>query len=293
MSDSQHSIGYLAQVACTWEVLARKAGNVCPGREFPDLRVNDFLISAAAIAPVLEQAPHQPLGVTILRCIEETRKLVWTNTNLGIVLLLAPLASVPLDQPLQPGLSEVLARTTVDDSRNVYAAIRLVKPGGLGEAKEQDVRQEPTLPLRDVMALARERDWIAAQYATDFDFVIHCLVPMLVERAERFQNIERAIVALQLEHLCDLLDSLILRKFGADEARQTQTFARKVRSLGGLDAPEGRQVFRAFDAFLRSDNHARNPGTTADLIAAALFVALREKQISLTTQFVWDEHPFQ
>src|SRR5437660_10141762 len=125
MPDPQPTIGYLAQVACTWEVLARKAGNVCPGREYPDLTVNDFLLSAAAIAPVLEQAPHRPLGVTILRCIEETRKVVHTNTNLGIVLLLAPLASVPLEQPLWPDLSGVLARTTVEDSRNVYVAIRL------------------------------------------------------------------------------------------------------------------------------------------------------------------------
>src|SRR5947208_14601553 len=166
MSDPQPTIGYLAQVACTWEVLARKAGNVCPGREFPDLTVNDFLVSAAAIAPVLDQAPHQPLGITILRCIEETRKVVKTNTNFGIVLLLAPLASVPLDQPLRPGLRELLARTTVEDSRNVYAAIRLAKPGGLGTVEEQDVSQEPTLPLRDVMALAMDRDLIAAQYAT-------------------------------------------------------------------------------------------------------------------------------
>src|ERR1700688_2688105 len=116
MSEPSSTIGELAQLACTWEVLARKAGNVCPGREFPDLTVNDFLKSAAAIAPVLEQAPHQPLGVTILRCVEETRKVVNTNTNLGIVLLLAPLASVPLDQPLQAGVREALARTTVEDS---------------------------------------------------------------------------------------------------------------------------------------------------------------------------------
>src|SRR5260370_7481128 len=95
MSDSQHTKGYLGQVACIWEVLARKAGNVCPGREFPDLRVNDFLVSAAAIAPVLEQAPHQPLGVTVLRCIEETRNVVSTNTNLAPILLLPPLPPLP------------------------------------------------------------------------------------------------------------------------------------------------------------------------------------------------------
>src|ERR1043166_7195672 len=132
------SIGQLTRLACIWEVTARKAGNVCPGHEFPDLTVRDFLLSADAIAPVLEQAPTQPLGVTILHCIEETRKVVNTNTNLGIVLLLAPLASVPLDQPLAPGVADVLRRTTVQDSRNVYAAIRLAKPGGLGSVNDQD-----------------------------------------------------------------------------------------------------------------------------------------------------------
>src|ERR1051325_6484441 len=101
MSETVHSIGYLAQVACTWEVLARKAGNVCPGRENRDLTVNDCLVSAAAIAPILNDAPTQPLGVTILRAIEATRRVVKTNTNLGIVLLLAPLASVPLGVPLR------------------------------------------------------------------------------------------------------------------------------------------------------------------------------------------------
>ena len=96
MSDAPCTIGQLAQTACVWEVMARKAGNVCPGRESPALTVDDFLKSAAAIAPVLDLAPRQPLGITILRCIEATRAVLNTNTNLGIVMLLAPLASVQL-----------------------------------------------------------------------------------------------------------------------------------------------------------------------------------------------------
>src|SRR4051794_23934193 len=108
MPEPQRTIGYLAQVACTWEVLARKAGNVCPGREYPDLTVNDFLVSAAAIAPILDEAANQAIGFTILKAIEATRQVALSNTNLGIVLLLAPLASVPLDQPLRPALHDLL-----------------------------------------------------------------------------------------------------------------------------------------------------------------------------------------
>jgi triphosphoribosyl-dephospho-CoA synthase len=291
MPHRARTIGSLAQLACTWEVLARKAGNVCPGREFPDLTVADFLKSAAAIAPILDQAPTQPLGLTILRCIEATRKVVNTNTNLGIVVLLAPLASVPLDEPLQPGLARVLARTTVEDSRNVFAAIRLARPGGLGTAPEQDVRDEPTLPLRDVMALAMERDLIAAQYATDFDIVTAFAGSGLIQGVERYGNVEQAIVEMQLYLLFRNGDDLIRRKLG-DQAGDYRMPAVKLLDVGLSSAP-ARRAFLDYDAFLRSDNHARNPGTTADMLAAMLFAALREGHISPETPFEWTDHPFQ
>lgn len=290
MPHPARTIGGLAQLACTWEVLARKAGNVCPGREFPDLTVADFLKSAAAIAPVMDQAPTQPLGVTILRAIEATRQVVNTNTNLGIVLLLAPLASVPLDEPLQPGLSRVLSQTTVEDSRNAYAAIRLANPGGLGDVPEQDVKSEPTLPLRDLMALAKERDTIATQYVTEFAG-LHDLGCELLDCAHIFQNIEFAIVRMHLWILANITDSLIRRKLGKQEAVRACEVAAAV-DKNGLHTEIGRQAYRELDALLRADNHARNPGTTADLIAAALFVALREGQLTPDMPFAWQDHPF-
>ncbi|MSQ95248.1 MAG: triphosphoribosyl-dephospho-CoA synthetase [Gemmataceae bacterium] len=289
MSECAPTIGQLAQLACTWEVLARKAGNVCPGREFPDLTVNDFLKSAAAIAPILDQAPTQPLGVTILRCIEETRKVVNTNTNLGIVLLLAPLASVPLAEPLQTGLARILAATTIEDSRNVFAAIRLARPGGLGDAPEQDIKGEPTLPLRDVMALAAERDLIAEQYVKNYASLFEWVVPDLVQRVQHRRNVEQAIVENQITLLIMRPDSHIRRRCGDLEVAELRQAALEIPPP---ETPEGCEAYRKLDAWLRSDNHARNPGTTADLIAAALFVALREGQIVVDAPFAWDGHPF-
>lgn len=290
MAPPERSIGYLAQVACVWEVLARKAGNVCPGREFADLTVNDFLVSAAAIAPIMEQAPHQPLGITILRAIEATRQVVNTNSNLGIVLLLAPLAAIPLGQPLEPGLDRVLRETTVDDARHVYAAIRLAKPGGLGEAPREDVHGEPTMRLREVMTLARGHDDIADQYASTFALVLQTIVPDLVRRVEKYHNVERAIVETQIRMLARRKDCLILRKTGSGTVgRRVQQFA-NMTMVDDTIVPE---QFLAYDAYLREGDHSRNPGTTADLIAAALFVALRERKIALSTPFVWENHPFQ
>jgi triphosphoribosyl-dephospho-CoA synthase len=286
-----HSVGYLAQVACTWEVLARKAGNVCPGREFPDLTVNDFLVSAAAIAPVLDEAPRHPLGVTILRCIEATRRVVNTNTNLGIVLLLAPLCSVPMNEHFNSGLKCMLDDVTVEDTRNTFAAIRLASPGGLGKATDQDVHSEPTLPLRKVMALARERDLIAREYSNGF-LRVRGYADDIAKATQTHQFVERAIIEVHLQLLCWKPDSLIVRKAGADTAEEVRLGAKQIQEAGGLDTKLGRYCFVEFDRWLRQENHVRNPGTTADLIAAAIFVALREKMISIDAPFVWDDHPF-
>jgi triphosphoribosyl-dephospho-CoA synthase len=289
MGDPPATIGSLAQIACTWEVRARKAGNVCPGREFPDLTVNDFLVSAAAIAPVLEQAPQQPLGITILRCIEATRNVVATNTNLGIVLLLAPLASVPLGQPLLEGVRDVLARTTVEDSRNAFAAIRLANPGGLGKVQDQDISTEPTLPLREVMALARDRDAVADQYAGDFEW-LHDVGCEFLDCFHVLRNIEQSIVRMHLLILARRVDSLIQRKLGEREAMHVRDTAAAVEAR--LYTAPGRKAYRDLDSWLRADNHVRNPGTTADLITAALFIALRERPIDPDLPFEWPEHPF-
>ena len=131
----------------------------------------DFLLSAAAIAPVLDQAPLRRVGDTILDCIRATRKVTNVNTNLGIVLLLAPLASVQPHLDLRGGVMRALMRLDVADARAAYEAIRLAQPGGLGTVAEQDVAAEPTVTLREAMALAADRDLIARQYVNDFEQV--------------------------------------------------------------------------------------------------------------------------
>src|SRR5262249_16961670 len=145
-----------------------KAGNVHRFADFADVSYADFVASAAAAAPELGRAPDRLLGETILAAVRATRSVVRTNTNLGIVLLLAPLARAAGRGELPTGVHEVLAATTVEDAARVYSAIRLVSPGGLGTARDQDVSEVPTLPLRDVMALAADWDLVARQYANGF-----------------------------------------------------------------------------------------------------------------------------
>src|SRR5207244_7594460 len=128
-------------------------------------------------APVLERASEQRVGETILQCVRATQAITRTNTNLGIILLLSPLAAVPLDENLRTGIKRVVADLDVADSRAAYQAIRLAKPGGLGQASKQDINQKPTLPLQEVMALAADRDMIARQYLTCYEEVFNDGVP--------------------------------------------------------------------------------------------------------------------
>ena len=272
--------GLCAQIACIWEATARKAGNVHRYRDFDDCSYLDFLLSAAAISPAMTTACRRRVGVTVLDAVRATRRVVNANTNLGIVLLLAPLASVPLPEELRSGVERVLASLDVEDARGVYEAIRLASPGGLGRASEQDVRDEPTQTLRQVMALAAERDLIARQYANGFAEVFDDGVPALLRGLERTGSIEGAIVFAHLHLLAHHPDTLIARKRGWTEAEEVSRRASAVLEAEGTN-------FADFDAWLCSEGHTRNPGAAADLVAACLFVALRENTIRLPTRAPW------
>src|SRR5262249_14716060 len=154
----------------------------------------DFLLSAAAIAPVLEGAAARPVGQTILEAVRATRLVARTNTNLGIILLLSPLAAVPVGEPLRDGLLRPLGRLGVADARAAYESIRLANPGGLGRVPDQDVHDEPTQGLREVMALAADRDLIARQYGNGFEQVFDEGVPALRQALQSGATLEGAII---------------------------------------------------------------------------------------------------
>jgi triphosphoribosyl-dephospho-CoA synthase len=277
------SIGVCAQLACVWEATARKPGNVHRFRDSGDTSYLDFLQSAAAIAPVLETAHRRRVGETVLQCIEATRAVTNTNTNLGIVLLLAPLATVHNDEDLRTGLKRVLKDLDVAGSRDVYQAIRLAKPGGLGRVSDQDVSQEPTLPLPEVMALAADRDMIARQYATSFLGIFNDGVPALLEALDKKRaiSLEDAIIYCQLRLMQKYSDSLIARKSGAREAREASRRSGIALTKFWRSKKVRWQELCKLDAWLRAKGNRRNPGTTADLVTASLFIALRQGSITL------------
>ncbi|HYT92446.1 MAG TPA: triphosphoribosyl-dephospho-CoA synthase [Gemmataceae bacterium] len=274
--------GLYAEVACIWEATARKPGNVHRYRDFSDSSYVDFLLSAVAVGRVMAVADQHAVGATVFEGVDVTKHVTSTNTNLGILLLLAPLAKArwprSRDEPsLRENLACVLNELDVRDAESVYAAIRWVNPAGLGQVAEQDVHEKPTQTLRQVMALAADRDLIARQYANGFREVFDEGVPALAQGLAESSSLEDAIIRCQLEFMANHPDSLIARKRGLAEAEEASRRARAVLA--------GEATLGELDAWLREEGHGRNPGTTADLVATSLFVALREGIITLPRNF--------
>jgi len=282
-------IGALAQLACLLEVNAPKPGNVSPHSGFDDATYDDFVLSSAAINTPLGSAGTRSLGETILLAITETRARTATNTNLGIVLLLAPLARAAsavvaardwLDRrvidakSLRAALGDVLTGTTVEDARLAYAAIRAASPGGLGSAASQDVSGEPTVSLTDAMRLAADRDGIAREYATDFGATFEVAAPALdVARGDGL-DWNDAIVETYLTLLASYPDTHIVRRAGTKMADEVSAQARAALAAGGVRSSLGREAIERMRQALAGDRNRANPGTTADITAATIFVAL-------------------
>jgi len=268
-----------AQLACLLEASAPKPGNVSPAADFRDTTYEDFLASAVAIGPALAAAGERPLGATIRAAIEATARWARSNTNLGLVLLLAPLARAALrpgPDPLRRRLSAALAETTVADAADAYAAIRLAAPGGLGGAGDQDVATAPTASLRDVMLLAAARDAVAREYATSFETTFETGAPALARARAEGLSWRDAVVEVYLTLLAAAPDTHIARKLGADAAASVQRRARAVLDAGGIRTAPGREAVAALDRALRDEANTLNPGATADLTGAAIYVALLE-----------------
>lgn len=270
------TIGQCATLACLLEATTPKPGNVHRGADFEDLTFFDFAVSAAMIGPSFEVAAATGVGRAVFDAISATRQAVATNTNLGTVLLLAPLAAVPRDRTLADGIGDVLRRLTADDSRLVYTAIRLAQPGGLGKAEAMDVAGDPPDDLLAAMAAAADRDLVARQYVENFFQVLQFVAPAIAAGQQRGWLLSEAIIHTQVSLLERFPDSLIARKCGPETAQKAAAMSRKTLQAGEPGDPDYHVALDDLDFWLRSDGHRRNPGTTADLIAAGLFAALRD-----------------
>jgi triphosphoribosyl-dephospho-CoA synthase len=168
----------------------------------------------------------------------------------------------------------VLRGTTVHDAREAYAAIRIAGPGGLGTSAEQDVAGEPTVTLTDAMRIAQDRDGIAREYATEFQATFESAVPALTSARTAGFDWNDAIMETFLTLLASSVDTHIARRAGANAAADVTRQAREVVVAGGVRSEAGRAGIARLHTALRGNENRANPGTTADITAAAIFVVL-------------------
>lgn len=269
--------------ACELDVAVRKPGNVSWASAGHGMHAEMFVASAQAAAAALFQ-PGARVGERIEAAVTATWAAASCNTNLGILLLCAPIALAVQRRPdattpaaLRQAIEAVLADLDLTDAQAAYRAIARARPGGLGTAPNQDVNQPPSVDLRAAMALAAQRDSIARQYrdgyADLFEFVDcapgHHFSLMARSTSGHVDAATTEVVQrLYLGLLSRFADSHIVRKHGAAVAHTVMVAAQAWQARNGaLDADP---AFAAWDAALKAQRI--NPGTTADLTVTALLI---------------------
>lgn len=258
------------RAACRAEIAALKPGNVHVFADGHRMSAAQFLTSAdVSAAPLCE--PGRPVGQRILAAIRATRDAVATNTNLGIVLLAAPLLAAT-ERPgpdLRGNLRAVLEDLDMDDAAAAFAAIALASPGGLGAA-ENDVREAPRIGLLDAMREAADRDMIASQYVSGYEAIFSTGLAAWHAATARGESGMWPTVAVYMAFLANFPDSHVARKHGPTIAVEVQQEAQAVAAgLSGLSSDEARiDLLMEFDRRLKA--RSINPGTSADLTVACL-----------------------
>lgn len=265
--------------ACRLDVAATKAGNVSWASPGHGMSAAMFVASGDAASGPLG-APGAPVGRRIEGAVKASWAVAQCNTNLGILLLCAPLLAAAerlerLPSPanaLREALAQVLVQLDVNDAQAAYRAIAAAAPGGLGRSEEADVHSPPQIALREAMRLAADRDQIAREYAEGFPVVFELALPAFAGAWTAGASPRAAMLRAYLAVLADQPDSHIVRKHGRALAHSVMAEARPWWQR----VQQGRVVdtdprYLAWDTSLKQ--RGINPGTSADLSVAAALTA--------------------
>ncbi|HUT17465.1 MAG TPA: triphosphoribosyl-dephospho-CoA synthase [Acidobacteriota bacterium] len=289
------------ELAILLEVSAAKPGNVNFTVGFEGTRVEHFLSSAVAARSSFKEAAHRGIAVQdkkltvcdvgmgqiIKKCVVDIN--AWQkggNTILGTVILFVPIAVAAGMTPvkgnfdfsqLRENIKLAVESTTAEDALHLYEAIDVAKPSGLNGAPDLDVHGphskerilEENVSLYQVFKIAADYDDICSEWVNNYPITFNLAYPYLSEQL-RSRDLNTAIVHTFLKVLSEHPDTFIARKVGYEKACEISLDAKKVMELGGVETSNGRKSLREFDRKLRESANLLNPGTTADITAAAL-----------------------
>jgi triphosphoribosyl-dephospho-CoA synthase len=296
------------ELAILLEASAHKPGNVNVVTDFETTRYEHFLASAVAATPSLEAGVHRGIAVSegkidvakvgvgkiIKDCIAEIG--AWQhggNTLLGTVILESPMGAAAgmtlyngrfSVSSLRKNLRLITQSTTAQDALDVYDAITIANPSGLGKAPDLDVNDpasrkrivDENISLYNIFKIAEEYDTICSEYVNDFHVTFDVAYPSLSKHLKKTPDPSTAILQSFLEVLAVVPDTFIARKTTVQKAREVSSKAEQIVKLGGVETSSGRRALHKFDHELRKQSNLLNPGTTADVIAAALAVCILE-----------------
>jgi triphosphoribosyl-dephospho-CoA synthase len=291
-------ISQAAELACVMEVLSPKPGNVSPGKPFKYLNEMTFVASAVGLAEAFGEA-GAPVGKLVERAVRAAGRLVRRNANLGMILLLAPLVRAANDvltaggpcprgrgtsaASLHRAVELVLAGLGENDSSSIYRAVVFASPEGLGRSGVYDVEELAALdgggrvPVVEAMRAASGWDSVAREYASGYEITFGLTVPKLASLWKEGRALRSSVAQTFLFLMSEVPDTLIARKLGEEAARGAAHAAGRALALGGFFTEEGRQAAEALGVMLGDRDNLMNPGTTADLIAAGIFVFMEDE----------------
>jgi triphosphoribosyl-dephospho-CoA synthase len=268
--------------ACMAELQALKPGNVHVFADGHGMTIHDFIKSADVSAAVIAQ-PNLSVGERILHSVVATQNAVGMNTNLGLILLCAPLIhaaySDNTEQTLQQNLNDILSQLTINDAQCTAEAILVANPAGLGRVNENDVREKPGVTLLAMMQSAQYKDRIAWQYANSFSDIFNFGLSRYDESLKKWQNRSKiqnnawATTALYLGLLARQLDTHIVRKYGDLLATDVMNEAQDVDAVYlATDNPKLIQK-KLLDWDVSLKTRHINPGTSADITVACVLAS--------------------
>jgi triphosphoribosyl-dephospho-CoA synthase len=290
------------ELAILLEASAHKPGNVSVVTNFEKTRYEHFLASAVAASSSFESATERGIAVSedridpsdvgvgqlIKNCVSDIN--AWQhggNTLLGTVILLCPMAVAAgmitwrerfNVSSLRKNLKLVVESTTPEDAIHVYEAIRIANPSGLGKAPDLDINDpraterimDQKISLYEVFKIAEKYDTICSEWTKNYPVTFDLAYPSLTSRLRNSSDPNLAIVQTFLQVLAEVPDTFIARKTSIEKARQISLEAKEITELGGLETSRGRKRLDKLDRELKKSSNLLNPGTTADIIGAAL-----------------------
>ncbi|MFX1273521.1 MAG: triphosphoribosyl-dephospho-CoA synthase [Promethearchaeota archaeon] len=284
-----------------------KPGNVHRNQDFVDTRFEHFLAGITAIQPNFKEMCERifydhnlnneiykniQLGVFFKDAAEQFMK--WQkggNVILGHILILAPLvaaATICLKKNKKSfeffiiSIKNIIDNTTIEDSINLYEAIRKCDPGGLGKVDKYDINDENSIKnlkidrmnLKKIFEFSKDLDLISHEYSTGFNIILNEGLPYYFNTFKQTSDINIATVNTFLKILAKHHDTLIIKKSGLDHAIMVSEKACEIINVGGIISKEGLELTKKLDLTLHKRQGKLNPGTTADLVAGVIFCAL-------------------